>query len=760
MTNLNFISIEEKLKAATQMPQPRPEFMSSLRSRLTAEPPRPVSLGERLKVMFRFPVWAASLVVLLLVAGILIAGPQRVYAEFMKLLGYIPGVGIVDQSSPIRVLAEPVTVTRDGISITVTSATLTGEMTDIEYRIFGVSGSAYPDSEDVVGCSEREYLLLADGSQLAQVNFGYQPVPTSVNEAVFVIPCISNTLPGKAPENWEIPLSFVAAPPDLTVMPVTELSPSPQDSLVTDAPEPPEEESNTPTTTMDSPVMVTKVIETSDGYILIGRYQPQSPAGGPVQVLGGAEIVDASGKKVSYTYPLDVNEAVNQEPPLTGWAVQFKAGGLVYPLTISFSGVEILPADPNATAEFTFDSGSNPQPGQEWVPDQDIQIAGHTLKLVSITANSQENYSFKFEGDPEVEGANVQILGYTPIGGGGGGGLMNGTFSRSLTYSQLPTGLLTVTISNLTLIGDPLTWQGEWTPERIRTDLPANPIPEPGVCLTEDSLAHLEAAPANLTNGKALLYEQLEGTENWGLVLYSLDGSGKQVVVPSGNWGSLSPDGSQVAYPAEDGIHVMDLATNTEKALTGAEGFDLHWSPDGTQIAYIGMGEGEINSVFVVNADGTQTQIHQISDWSYESVIGWSPDGSQLYFVVPFTGGAAWKVYGFDLASNIAQELFTIENGTPKALDPSLSPDGNWIAYRGRDNSSVYLVHPDGSEMHLVVDNAGAVGIEWSQSGWLGMSLRKENSDEHVIVLVKSDACEAYLLPADLHGDLEGLYIP
>ena len=37
----------------------------------------------------------------------------------------------------------------------------------------------------------------------------------------------------------------------------------------------------------------------------------------------------------------------------------------------------------------------------------------------------------------------------------------------------------------------------------------------------------------------------------------------------------------------------------------------------------------------------------------------------------------------------------------------------------GRDNSSVYLVHPDGSDMHLVLDNVGATGIEWSRSGWL-----------------------------------------
>jgi Tol biopolymer transport system component len=154
--------------------------------------------------------------------------------------------------------------------------------------------------------------------------------------------------------------------------------------------------------------------------------------------------------------------------------------------------------------------------------------------------------------------------------------------------------------------------------------------------------------------------------------------------------------------------------------------------------------------------------MRQISDLSYETFLGWSPDGAQLYFAAPFTGGVAWKVYSFNLASGASQELFTIENGTPKFLNPTLSPDGEWIAYRGRDNSSLYLVRPDGSDMHLLVDNAGAVGIEWSRSGWLGVSLRNANSEKSTVVLIKPDrlACQIYLLPPALSGDLEGLSIP
>ena len=253
------------------------------------------------------------------------------------------------------------------------------------------------------------------------------------------------------------------------------------------------------------------------------------------------------------------------------------------------------------------------------------------------------------------------------------------------------------------------------------------------------------------------MYELDAAKNQWGLVLYNLDGSGRQVLAPDAGWGVLSPDGSRMAYPATDGIHILDLATKAEKVLAGDGGFNLAWSPDGKQIAYIGMGSNIIDSVFVVNTDGTQ--MRQVSNWSYEATIGWSPDNSQLYFVAPFTGGAAWKVYALDIASGKFQERFTIENGTPKFLDPRLSPDGKWIAYRGRDNSSVYLVHTDGSDMHLLLDNIGAGAVEWSQSGWLGVSLATDSDSHTAVILVKPDNCQAYVLPS-LHGDLEGLYTP
>lgn len=747
---------EEEIRQAFFIPPVRSEFVNQLYSDLNHhvdnKPNQTIRFGG-----FRPTRLAIITIFSLVFISILIISPQRVVEAVRSLIGYIPGVGLVDQNAPIRVLAEPVTITRDEISITVVSAILTGDQTFIEYRIFGVPASAYPNNESQAGCTTTEYLLLPDATRLDRVQNGFEPVPQGINSADLVLPCIFNTLPGTTPENWEFPLRFTAAPPDLTVMPVTEISPTPQAFNT----QHPLEESNPTSAPTANPVTISKEIKTEDGYILVGQFQPHTASGESFQLNGAMHITDVSGKTVSYSYPQDVNEALS---PVDGgnfnfgWAAQFDAAGLAYPLTVQFSGTPLFPADPEAIAIFTFDAGPNPQPGQKWTPNQNIQLAGHTLKLISIVSDSREGYSFQFKVDPNVSHADLQIMDYMPVGSGGGSDPDNGIFTTSLSYAQLPAGEVTIVLSNLILIGDPVTYQQEWSPASPRTDLPADPTPQPGLCLTADALLNVPPAPEMFSNGKALIYEKLD-TGTWGLAVYNLDGSQKQIVVPNGNWGSLSPDGSQVAYSSTDNsIHIVELATQTEFILPGTGGFNLHWSPDGNQIAYIGMGSGTINSVFVINTDGSN--LRQISDLSYESIVGWGPDENQLLYAVPYTGGAAWKVYVYDFLSETSTEMFTIENGTPKFLNPKLSSDGNWIVYRGQDNSSLYRVRTDGSNMHLLIDNINAVGIEWSRSGWLGISLQKENPEESTVVIIKPDDCTAYVLPPALHGQLEGLFVP
>jgi Tol biopolymer transport system component len=222
--------------------------------------------------------------------------------------------------------------------------------------------------------------------------------------------------------------------------------------------------------------------------------------------------------------------------------------------------------------------------------------------------------------------------------------------------------------------------------------------------------------------------------------------------VPGGTWGTLSPNGRLMAYPSAEGIRVLDLETHSERVVgNGLAGYNLQWSPDGRQIAFVGEAA---DRVYVIGLDGSPAR--PISDQPFVSVMGWSSDG-EVYVAIPFTGGSAWQVRAIDPAAGTWRDLFIIENGTRKFLSPALSPDGKWIAYRGADNSRLYVARQDGSDMHVIMDSLGQV--LWSRSGWMGVTLLSRDGEQLSALLVQPETCVAYSLPA-LHGYLEALYMP
>ena len=709
------------------------------------------------------------MLVLLALAAILVSVPGAVNA-MKRLFGYIPGAGVVEQGAPLRVLAEPVSITRDGITVSVNRAYLTPEKTILDSGVSGVPLSAYPKGEAVTGCIEPEYLRLPDGTRVEL----YAPLPAGVSQAVFVMPCIFNTLSGTVPTDWELPLRFVPAPPELTVMPVVEVAgttpvvtlPAAVTLPATETLAPPKTPLIEPTMDTRAPVAipevsirVEKVIETGDGYILIGVIHPQLPGGARPQVTGVMVIRDASGKKVAYTFPQNINEydLLDLKDGELPFSLQVKAAGVAFPLTITIPGVVVSPADPQATAEFEFDAGADPQPGQEWKLDQDIQIGGHTLRLVSVTADSRNGYSFEFKSESGVSGVSVQIEGYTPIGGGGGGPGYQGQFTTSLSFPDLPRGKLKIILSNLTLASETQFWQGQWQPDSPRPWPTAPAESASPVCLNADSLQALKPLPAGL-DGKALVTGLNPDLQ---LVLASFDGSQRQVLVQGGSRGSLSADGARLAYPADAGITILDLASGDTSTLKGIQGRDLRWSPDGSRIAYVTAGDAY--GIFIIATDG-KTPPRQLSNLGYESIAGWSPDGKVLYFAIPGASSDGFLLRAADVASGEVRDLFVLKDSSRKAPMPAVSLDGGWIAYRGADNASLYLVRIDGSGSRKLIESISPgyaiSGIAWGPGGGLlGVSLLTPESQDGVIILLQPDGCEAYLLPS-LQGELDGLIIP
>jgi len=694
------------------------------------------------------PAWMATfLVLLVLLVSFFAIGPARVTAAVQKLLGYVPGSGLVSTETPLRVLAEPVEQTRDGVTFTVTSALLSADKTQIMYNIFGIPRSAYPDSEAISGCYTQPYLRLPDGSKLERMD-DFPAIPASVNEAVLVIPCLAGTLPGKAPENWELPLRFIPAPAGFTVLPVEEATPT----LTADAQSTAEEQTPAPDPNAGS-ITVTRVIDTETGYILVVAFQPGGAGNGWVQQTGMPTITDAAGNAVAYSIPVDVMNSLPADPSGADvMAYQFNASGVAFPVTLRYKGVRISVTQPDASTSFVFDAGAAPQPGQEWPLNQTLELAGHTLVLETVNADSRGGYSFHFKTDAGVNGVGATIEGYQANGGGGGGGMSSGEVNVSISYAVRPTGALTVVLSNLSEITDEIEWSAQWSPSTARTDIPSTPQLVPGVCVDSAAISRLAPLPAAI-QGKALLaVTNADGTS--AVVLTNLDGSAQVKLTDQAGWAALSGNGEKVVTLNPEGFFVMYDVASASTTQLNIGGYNPRLSNRGTQLAYV---EGAAAGIDVYDLETRSNR--QVSNQAFFSVLGWSADDTKLYVAVMSAGGSAWKIQSIDVQTGNTESLFIIENGTAKFLNPKISPDGEWIAYRGRDNSSVYLVHPDGSGMHLVVDALGAVGIEFGRGGWLGVSLQTTNPYESTLALIKPDTCEAYLLPAALNGELEGLFI-
>ena len=235
-----------------------------------------------------------------------------------------------------------------------------------------------------------------------------------------------------------------------------------------------------------------------------------------------------------------------------------------------------------------------------------------------------------------------------------------------------------------------------------------------------------------------------------------------------------SPDGSRIAYvSAIDGnqpqLFVHWIASGETAKVTGLPNSpsSISWSPEGRQIAYVmtvpgtpttlgsappkpegakwaeplevidrvtyrADGGGYIkpgyDHVFLVAADGGAPRQLTFGNVNDAGPLSWTPDGRTIILSAVRTPD--WErepnnseVYSLDIATG-AMTALTKRYG-PDAT-PSVSPDGQLIAYlgyddthRSHDNLDLYLMNRDGSGAHLL-DNALDRGIDdltWAHDG-------------------------------------------
>ncbi len=226
--NHAFPDFEEKVRQAYDVPGASPAFVNRLRADL---------LGRAVKPRPQWRLHLAWAIALALVIVALMLSAPRIAAAVRQLFGYVPGIGLVDSSAGLRILKEPASVTRAGVTLTVTQAIVYPDHVQI---IFETSGIA-PQDDTYQGADSQgnptafcggvnvgeapnkdgdPFLRLPDGTIIERLfgtdeypdNVFYaKPVfktkiPAHVTEMTLVLKCIYGSRLGAVPENWEVPL--------------------------------------------------------------------------------------------------------------------------------------------------------------------------------------------------------------------------------------------------------------------------------------------------------------------------------------------------------------------------------------------------------------------------------------------------------------------------------------------------------------------------------------------------------------------------
>ena len=139
---------------------------------------------------------------------VLAIGPSKVLAQIQAVFGFVPNVGLVDTSSPFRQLAEPVSETRDGVTLDIKSGFLSADGTIITYAMSDlpveIKSTRFGDPE----CFTPAYLILSDGSKIEAAGSSGGPTPDGSyarfgdrsqrkHQPATGLPCLEGTARGK-----------------------------------------------------------------------------------------------------------------------------------------------------------------------------------------------------------------------------------------------------------------------------------------------------------------------------------------------------------------------------------------------------------------------------------------------------------------------------------------------------------------------------------------------------------------------------------
>lgn len=162
-------------------------------------------------------------------------------------------------------------------------------------------------------------------------------------------------------------------------------------------------------------------------------------------------------------------------------------------------------------------------------------------------------------------------------------------------------------------------------------------------------------------------------------------------------------------------IYTFDPEERHERQLTKDGGYksDLAWSPDGKQIAFSCVKNGDPD-IYVMNSDGTN-RVRLLHNTLADYAPAWSPDCQQIAFVSK--RGPRPYIYIVNTDGTNVRRL--TKNDAIEEV-PSWSPDGTRIVYKSRqafDTGEYRIVALDGRILGRFAVGGHTTTVRWSPDG-------------------------------------------